>query len=78
MFEIKTDKELLIEFRNKIAGRIIEARANTAYFQEVVKNDKQNSQEIVEHRLKLQINEQNIKQDKIFLRVIDLMLKKEK
>ena len=75
---IKTDKELLIEVRNKVASRIIENKANLAYWQEIKSHSKQNSQEIVDARNSFSLNEQNVKKDKLFLRCIDLMLKGEK
>lgn len=76
--KIKSDKELLIELRNIIAGRIITSKANIAYFMEAIKKAKKVSQEIVDARNNINLNEQNIKKDKLFLKVIDLMLKKEK
>ena len=74
--EIKENKQLLIEVRNKIAGRLVESKANLAYWQEIASHSKKNSQEIVDARNSITINEQTIKKDTLFLRVIDLMLKK--
>ena len=78
MKEIKTDKELLIEVRNKVAGRIMENKANIIYWQYVVQHAKQNSQEIIDARKSVELNEDNIKKDTVFLKVIDSMIRKEK
>lgn len=78
MEQIKTNKELFIELRNKIAGRIVEEKANISYWQEVIQHAKQNSQEIVDARNSISINEQSLKKDLLFLRCIDILLKKEK
>ena len=67
---LKTDKELLIELRNKIAGSIVENKANVEYWSFVVRHSKQNSQEIVDARKNVELNEDNVKKDKVFLRVI--------
>jgi hypothetical protein len=75
---MKTDKELLIELRNKVAGRIVENKANIEYWRFVVRHSKQNSQAIVDARKSVELNEENVKKDRVFLRVIDLMLKGEK
>lgn len=76
--KITTDKEHLFELRNIVSGRIITAKANISYFLEVVKKSKKVSQEIVDARNSISLNEQNIKKDEIFLKCIDLMIKKEK
>jgi hypothetical protein len=74
--DIKSDKELLIEFRNKVSGRIIENKANTEYWGVVVRKAKSNSQEIIDARKSVELNEDNVKKDKVFLKCIDLMMKK--
>ncbi|MCK9370698.1 hypothetical protein M0R04_12385 [Candidatus Dojkabacteria bacterium] len=76
--KIKTDTEHLIILRNNISYRLIEAKANIFYWQDVIKRSKQNSQEIVDARQSISLNEQNLKKDKLFLRCIDLMIKEEK
>lgn len=78
MERIKINKEHLIEVRNKVAGRIVENKANILYWREVAKKAKKISQEVVDARNNIALNEGNIKKDKIFLKCIDLMLKKEK
>jgi len=74
--KVKDNKQLLVEVRNKVASRIVEGKANLAYWQEVASHSKKNSHEIVDARNSISINEQTIKKDTLFLRVIDLMLKK--
>ena len=74
--ETKSDKELLIELRNKIASRIIECKANIAYFQLTTRKLKKVSQEMVDGRKAVDINEDSIKKDILFLKVIDEMIKK--
>ena len=78
MEELKNDKQILIELRNKIAGRIIECKANIAYFQVVLRKIKKVSQEMIDGRKAIERNEESIKKDIIFLRVIDEILKGEK
>lgn len=78
MIEIQTDKELLIELRNKIAGRIIENKANIEYWRVVIRKAKKDTQEIVDARKSVELNEDNVKKDLVFLKCIDLLLKKEK
>jgi len=73
---MKTDKELLIEVRNKVSGRIIENKANISYWQFVVQHAKHDSQEIIDARKSVEINEDNVKKDKVFLKCVDLMIKK--
>jgi len=74
--KVKTDKEHLIELRNIVSGRIITSKANILYFLEVVKKAKKISQEMVDARNSISLNEQNMKKDILFLKCIDLMLKK--
>ena len=78
MIEIKTDKELLIELRNKVSSRIVENKANAEYWRIVAGKSKKVSQEIVDVRKSIELNEDNVKKDIVFLRCIDLMFKKEK
>jgi hypothetical protein len=78
MVHIKSDKELLIELRNKIAGRLIEVKANISYWQIILRKAKKNSQEMVDVLKNIEINESSVKKDNVFLRCIDLMIKKEK
>jgi len=75
---MKTDKELLIEVRNKVAGRIMENKANISYWQFVVQHAKHDSQEIIDARKFVEANDGNVKKDILYLKCIDLMLKKEK
>jgi hypothetical protein len=77
MIKIKTDQELLIELRNRIAGRIVECKANLNYWLKMFQKSKKDSQERVDAKKSMDINEENIKKDKVFLESIDLMLKKE-
>lgn len=76
--KIKTNKEHLIDIRNMVSRRIVEAKVNISYFYEVAKKAKKVSQEIVDARNSIALNESNIKKDMIFLRCIDLVLKGEK
>lgn len=78
MTKIKTNKEISIELRNKISARIVEAGANLMYWNELFKKAPKNSQEIVDIRQNIEINETNIKKDTLFLKCIDLIIKKEK
>lgn len=72
---IKTDKELLIEFRNLIAMRRTEYIANAAYWKQVSIKAKKNTQEAVDSSNNVALNETNAKKDKAFLKVIDSLIK---
>lgn len=74
MIEIKSDKELTIEFRNLIAGRLIERKANILYWEEIKKECKDNSPEMVESIKNIELNQKLIEKDIIFLITIDRML----
>lgn len=56
----------------------MENRANIEYWSWVIKHAKQNSQEIVDAHKNAKLNEGNAEKDLVFLKCIDLMLKKEK
>ena len=75
---IKSDQELLFELRNKVAGRIIENKANMKYWSWVVIHSKKNSQEIVDAQNSVELNKDNVKKDSIFLQLIDLMIRRNK
>ena len=72
--EIKTEKELTIELRNSIAFRIIEYKANIAYWKIIIRQSKSNSPEIVDALNKKRLNEDNLTKDIIFLKCIDKIL----
>jgi hypothetical protein len=73
---VKTDKELIIELRNKIAGKIVENKANKMYWDNVVKNKKYKtgSADVLNAIQKVKINEDDIEKDKVFLSIIDSMI----
>ena len=77
MEEIKNDKQLLIELRNKIAGRIVENKANHDYWLYVANKAPHDSQEIIDARKNIELNDDNVKKDGVFLKCIDLMIKKQ-
>ncbi len=72
--QIKSDKELAIEFRNQIAARIIEAKANILYWKSVAGEPASKSITYMEALQSIETNEDNIKKDTIFLSCIDIML----
>lgn len=72
--EIKTEKELTIELRNSIAYRIVEYKANIAYWKIIIRQSKSNSPEIVDALNKKRLNEDNLTKDIIFLKCIDKIL----
>jgi hypothetical protein len=76
--KIKSDKELLIELRNKIGGRIVEEEANLSYWRIILRKTKKNSADMLETLKKIEGNEDSIKKDNVFLKCIDLMIRKEK
>ena len=76
--KILTNKELLINLRNNIAYRMIDNKASILYFEEIAKGLKDNSQEKTDAFQTINTDSQNIKKDKLFLKCIDRMLKKEK
>ncbi len=73
---MKTNKELIIELRNSVAYRLIEARCNLAYWKRIIRKLKANTPEIIEAIEKKRINEVSIPKDVEFLKVIDEMIKK--
>ena len=75
---IKTEKENLIEVRNKTSIRYTEARANISYWKIVFKDSKKNSQEKVDANSNIAINQTNMRKDKIFLECIDKLIAGEK
>ena len=75
MEEIKTDRQLNIELRNKISARIVEAKANILYWKEVTKKSKRNSPEIVQALASIELNEANVEKDLVFLECVDKILK---
>ena len=76
--EPKSDKELTIEFRNKIAARIIEKQANILYWEKIVKQSKSNSSERMEALKAIQINEADLEKDLVFLICIDELMEGKK
>ncbi len=78
MDEILTNKQHLFNIRNMVSRRIIEARVNIIYFYEAIKKYKKTSQEMVDARNSIVINEQNIKKDTLFLKCIDQTIKIER
>lgn len=74
--KLKTEKELIIEFRNAIASRMIQQEANMRYFEIVIQREKPNTQEIVDARNNFALNQHNHKKDVLFLKCIDEMLTK--
>lgn len=73
--KIKTDKELLIELRNEIAGHLVKFDANILYWEEIGKKAKKISQEKADSVSNIAVNQQNIKKDKLFLKCIDSLIK---
>ena len=78
MIKIKTDKELTIEFRNLIAARIIENKANLAYFEKIKDGKKTKSKEWKQANEFCVLNESRINKDIIFVSCIDEILNKYK
>ncbi len=73
--KVKTDKELLIELRNQIAGNLVKFKANILYWQEVSRKAKKISQEKAEAISNIATNEQNAKKDRLFLKCIESLIK---
>lgn len=71
-----TEKQATVEVRNTVYQRIVEAGLNKSYWQEVMKRAKTNTQEAVEANQMIRINTENIKKDKLFLKIIDKKLSK--
>lgn len=78
MTKIKTDKEHMIDVRNKISRTIVENRANILYWQEVARKAEKNTDIEVDAKDKIKINRVAIKKDKLFLKLIDKKLSKMK
>lgn len=76
MEDIKTEKQLIIELRNKIASQIVSQRASELYWREVAKKSKKDTQEKVDSLNKVSINQQLNSKDKAYLKIIDEMLEK--
>lgn len=76
--EIKTEKELLIELRNKIASRKTENFANAEYWRVVLKTAKKNTQPAVDAVNNIEINNANVKADEVFLKAIDDLIAEQK
>lgn len=71
---IKTERELLVEFRNAIAARVIEQRANIVYWKKEIRKLKSNTPAIMQAFEAKKINEEKIPKDIVFLQCIDEML----
>jgi len=74
--KVKSNREIAIEFRNTIAYRIFEQKANITYWKKIIRQSKTNSPEIVGAFKSKNINEENLLKDGIFLKCIDEMIKK--
>jgi len=68
--------EQLIEVRNNVSYRLVEAEANLNYWRMVVGKLKSNTQKTMDATNKIQINQKKIKLDKAFLKIIDSMIRK--
>ncbi len=77
MLKLKTDKDHLITLRNEIAAGIVKNRANIEYWVWVSNHSKHDSQEMVDSKNNIKINEDNIGKDIVFLKCIDKMLQKQ-
>ena len=73
--EIKTEKELTIELRNQIAFRIVEYKASIAYWKIIIRQSKSNSPQIVEALQKKADQEDKLRKDTNYLKVIDEMIR---
>lgn len=67
---------LLTEVRNKIASRMVENEANLEYWKFITNKKRADSSKYLVATEKMTINEDGIKADKIFLQIIDGMIKK--
>lgn len=74
METIKTKRQLTVEFRDKIAARIVEQEANVLYWKKVARQCKSNTPEIVQALSAIDVNKDLIKKDELFLKCIDEML----
>lgn len=75
MAKIKTEKENLIDLRNIVSRRYIESIANAEYWKVVFKKAKKNTQDKVDAGNKAADNEKNAAKDKVFLSILDKMIK---
>ena len=78
MIKVKSDSKLLIEFRNQIAFRLVERKANLQYWKAVVRQSKSGSSAMLEAVKNKEVNERDIKKDTLFVKCIDEMIKKGK
>lgn len=78
MLKIKTDRQHLIELRDTVCARRIEALASAKYWHEVSKKAKTDTQERVDAQRNKSNNEMSAKKDKIYLKVIDKMIESNK
>jgi len=76
--KVKTNYELIIELRNKIAFQIVGQKASMQYWAIVSKKLKNNSQEKIDALSKVDINKKLIDSDELYLQVIDKLLKESK
>lgn len=70
----KTNHQLTVELRNKIAGQIIAQKASERYWRIVADEAKRDSQERLDALQKAAANQQLTSKDKKYLKVIDEML----
>lgn len=74
MVSVKTNEELMVELRNRVAGRLIEFRANMLYWKKVSRSVPANTQEMVNALQAVKNNESDIQKDKLYLKCIDEMI----
>jgi len=72
---MKTEKEAILEARDEVFKRIVTNKLNKLYWAEVLKTAKVNTPEAVEAQTNIGVNNENMKKDKLFLKLIDQKLK---
>ena len=73
---MKTKLEALTELRDRIFSRLVENEANLEYWKLITSKKRANSDKYLVAKDKIAINEEGIKEDKVFLQVIDGMIKR--
>lgn len=76
--KLKTEVEILTNLRNEVYEKIIINKANRAFWIERKNQFKKTKPEHIEAKNKIQINEENIEADELFIVVIDKQLKEAK
>lgn len=75
MNEVKTEKQLVIELRDRIAAQIVGQDMSVLYWREVAKKSKKDTQDRVDAINQAAANQQLSAKDRVYLKIIDNRLK---